>query len=88
MHLHGGDMETEQVKAGLVSDKYLEYPRTPWKRSTYQAKRNRGGGPPFYKLGGKVYYDYQEVMNWFKNRENRHHSTSEYQPQKGINGGE
>jgi len=45
--------------------------------------RSSGGGPAFYKLGGRVVYDDDEVDSWLAQR--RRTSTSDRGPAAGSN---
>lgn len=44
--------------------------------------RSRGGGPPYYKLGGRIVYDDAEVDTWLAKR--RRTSTSDPGPAERI----
>jgi predicted DNA-binding transcriptional regulator AlpA len=45
------------------------------KRKTLENWRSNGGGPPYYKLGGRIVYDDFEVDSWCAAR--RRTSTSD-----------
>lgn len=40
-----------------------------------QQLRQRGGGPPFIKIGRRVLYDWEDVRSWLNNRKRQ--STSD-----------
>ena len=59
-----------------VDDWELER-RTPFKRSTFQTLRSRGGGPPFIKSpSGTILYRWGDVVTWVGQPIN---STSQYE---------
>jgi predicted DNA-binding transcriptional regulator AlpA len=42
--------------------------RTTLSRTTLQALRSKGGGPPFAKLGHRVVYRLEDVERWIQER--------------------
>ena len=60
----------------IVTDKELAE-LTPWSRASYQRSRSKGGGPPFIRKNGRIYYDLDEVLAWFT--ADKFSSTSEYE---------
>lgn len=49
--------------------------RIPIAEKTWAHMRCRGDGPPYVKIGGRVFYDNAEVDQWFEAR--KVNSTSE-----------
>lgn len=60
----------------LVTDKQLGE-LTPFSSATYRTWRTRGGGPPFFKRAGRVFYNLQEVHDWLCS--DKHQNTSTYE---------
>ena len=72
-----------EIVANLVNERDLEK-LTPYKSSTFRDWRVRppaGGGPPYYRVNGRILYDLDEVFAWLKQK--RHRSTSEYDTRPG-----
>lgn len=55
--------------------------RVRLKESTLAARRVTGDGPPFVKLGSRVFYDEHDVDVWIAARKRR--STAEYVKRHG-----
>ncbi|KAB2897334.1 MAG: helix-turn-helix domain-containing protein [Kofleriaceae bacterium] len=50
-----------------VDDRVLAA-RTPISRITWQVMRQRGGGPPFSKIGRRCVYRWADVVAWIEAR--------------------
>jgi hypothetical protein len=62
--------------------KYIPTKALPFfKEQTWRKLRSTGGGPPYYKISGRVYYDEAEVSQWIIC--NRHASTAEDMGRQG-----
>lgn len=66
----------ELQTSDYIDDRELEE-RTPNARSTWQKRRISGDTPPWYRIGGRVYYKWSEVQAWIEDKQNRRRSTSD-----------
>jgi len=56
-----------QIERRFVNEKELES-ITGRSRKTWQKDRLFSRGAPFYKVGGSILYDLQEVLSWIKSQ--------------------
>ncbi|MDF1735169.1 MAG: helix-turn-helix domain-containing protein [Minwuia sp.] len=69
------EREPERVPDPLLSPKNLAAQEKITKGWLDKA-RCRGDGPPFYRIGGRIYYRRSEYLAWLE--QHRHTSTSTY----------
>lgn len=60
----------------LTAGELSEYLRVPIR--TLEGWRQRGGGPPFSRLGNHVRYSEEDVLEWLASRDSRRQSEDDF----------